>query len=76
MFHLLKRKILTLKNNREKQQQLQKKRARQCGSAWFYCFFFQNYNHIKAETADEAMFMSTREQILLEEVSRCSLYLR
>ena len=37
---------------------------------------FQNYNHIKAETADEAMFMSTREHILLEEVSRCSLYLR
>ena len=75
MFHLFKRKISTLKNNREKQQQLQKKRARQCGSAWFYGFF-QNYNHIKAETADEAMFMSTREHILLEEVSRCSLYLR
>jgi hypothetical protein len=37
---------------------------------------FQNWNHIKAYAADEAMFMSTREHILLEEVSRCSLYLR
>jgi hypothetical protein len=30
---------IDIKNNREKQQQLQKKRARQCGSAWFYGFF-------------------------------------
>jgi uncharacterized membrane protein len=75
MFHLFKRKILTLKNNREKQQQLQKKEQDNVGVHGFMVFF-QNYNHIKAETADEAMFMSTREHILLEEVSRCSLYLR
>ena len=75
MFHLFKRKILTLKNNREKQQQLQKKEQNNVGVHGFIVFF-QNYNHIKAETADEAMFMSTREHILLEEVSRCSLYLR
>jgi uncharacterized membrane protein len=75
MFHLFKRKILTLKNNREKQQQLQKKEQDNVGVHGFIVFF-QNYNHIKAETADEAMFMSTREHILLEEVSRCSLYLR
>ena len=74
MFHLFKRKILTLKNNREKQQQLQKKEQNNVGVHGFIVFF-QNYNHIKAETADEAMFMSTREHILLEEVSRCSLYL-
>ena len=75
MFHLFKRKILTLKNNREKQQQIQKKEQDNVGVHGFIVFF-QNYNHIKAETADEAMFMSTREHILLEEVSRCSLYLR
>ena len=75
MCHLFKRKILTLKNNREKQQQIQKKEQDNVGVHGFIVFF-QNYNHIKAETADEAMFMSTREHILLEEVSRCSLYLR
>ena len=40
----------------------------------FFIAFFQNCNHIKAQATDEAVFMSTREHVLLEEVSRCSLY--
>ena len=33
-------------------------------------------NHVlKTQTVNEDVFMSTREDVLLEEVSRCSLYL-
>ena len=30
---------------------------------------------VKTQTVNEDVFMSTREDVLLEEVSRCSLYL-
>ena len=47
MFHILKRKILTLKNNKtKKQQQVQKKEQDNVGVHGF--IVFQNCNHIKA----------------------------
>ena len=39
MFHLFKRKILTLKNNREKQQQLQKKESKTMWERMVLLFF-------------------------------------
>ena len=50
MFHIVKRKILTLKKKKtikQKNNKYKKKRAGQCGSARFYGFF-QNCNRIKA----------------------------
>ena len=74
MFHFLKRKNIDIKTNKTKKQQIPKKEQDNVGVHGF--IVFQNCNHIKAYAADEAMFMSTREHILLEEVSRYSLYLR
>ena len=34
-----------------------------------------NLSRVKTQTVNEDVFMTTREDVLLEEVSRCSLYL-
>ena len=56
-----------------------KKESRTLWECTFYCFFFKTVITLKLKlqnATDEAVFMSTREHVLLEEVSRCSLYLR